>query len=372
MKPIPIDEKQTVASYKRNISLYCDELYFIAHQHGCKSSDKKNYMESVVSIRSFLSQNQDIEFCESTARELNKTVSIINKHERDLKIVYTPKEQRTSSFIAKIRKFASPDNPLVQYIIENINTIDALLYNLPCDHAKKKKISEQFSINEDWSKDSKRVFLVSILDNFTYVYNLKYRQKMQSPEAKEDLEFIKKFIFLVNQATKINPTYAKEEKDQRMRYIKVFKKCITSEFKVVISDNELTLRCIPVILPCTNFLEMPKEWDGLNQEIVCCIRQKVPRTHTIQIALENTLQALKMGVQVFQGDFDWLLDIIAIEENENPNNANIILTKFMASLCANRQDLEILSTSDYVTKYNKEQLKNNLCKGIVCAALVMG
>ena len=304
MKPIPIDSKQTVASYRRNISLYCDEIYFVAHQQGCAPSDKQNYMESVVSIRKFLSQNQDIEFCKSTARELNKTVSIINKHEQDLKIVYAPKEQRTSSFIAKVRKFAPPDNPLVQCIIEDINTIDALLYNLPCDHAKKKKISEQFAINEDWSGDNGRFFLASILDNFIYVYNLKYEQKMQSPEAKEDLEFIKKIIFLINQATKTNPTYAKEEKSQRMRYIKVFKKCITSEFEVVISDNELTLHRIPVILPCTNFIEMPKEWDRLNQEVSHSIRMKTPRSAMVQSALEKALQALKMGVQVFQGDFD--------------------------------------------------------------------
>lgn len=372
MKTIPIDKNQTIESYKKRIAQYCDELEFIAQQPTCPAIDKSRYMASVRSIREFLSRDADKDYCEATVTQINKTIPVVNKNKKEWGIIYKSTQERVSWFKSKALKLINNNSQLTQTIIQYQEQIDCLINDFPCNEVDKEFLSDYFAINEEQETLNHKIELARTLEGVVKSYNLKHKGCFYTPGAKDDLRFINEFVRLINIATKLNPKYAKKKHTTKSTiFIRLFSRCIANEYCLSVKSDKLTLHNYPLILSCTDFIEMPKEWDTLNSKVAYLSNHKPGDISlmAVQNALSETLKTLKMGVQVFQADLNWLIDSVSGRGEPDVDDINILLTKFMASLCANRHDPKILTTPDYVEKYKEEKVKEMVCKAIYCCGL---
>lgn len=362
MKAISVNDNQTIESYKKQIQEYCDELEFISQQPSCSKEDRRKYVSSINNLKSFLFRDISKAFCEHIVAEINETVSLINETERKLNITYMSKDDKINYIVTRVANIIGKDNILTVLIDKYKRKINGDINNFPdnCGITDEDRLilCNSFAQNPVASYCSGYHFSINDANKIIQDCNFRFQGKLDTSEFKEYFIYLKWFFKLVNQMTMENPKYCKI-KGQKFEYDSLFQRCVVSVYALTVS-SKIQLNVSDFILSAKDYKEMPEEWEKLKSKANILSNNKdTVSSDGVLTALQEVLQRFRMGVQVFQGDFNWLVGYCIKVNPSSDKEIDVALTRFMALLCANRKDERILSDDLYV-KHFIENTQNQL------------
>lgn len=368
MKPIPIDEKQTIRDYKRQMIEYCDELQCILQHPSCPPQEKQNYETTINNVKSFISHGLSRASCEDVIDEINKSVSLVNEAERKLNIVYMSKEDRINNMVIKVANIVGKDSILTSLVDKYKRQIDEDITNFPnnCNMSSEDRVilCNNFAQNLITFQYPSSHFSIYEAKKIIQNCNFRLKGKSNTPEFKDTAFYLEWFFNLVNEMTLEHPRYSKV-KGQKLEYAQLFQRCVVSRYALTITTT-FQLNIVNSVLPACDYKEMPNEWIDLrNKAMVLSKNKNVTSSDNLLNALQATLKHLRMGVKVFQGDFNWLVGCCVKMDFNSDLDADIILTRFMVLLYTNRHDEKILTDKLYEQHFVENAQDELLTKALL-------